>query len=405
MEYRGFQIGRFKCAFHLTAGTTLRAFCVLAAFLLSHIAASAQEDSATAVADSVGKPNLINRIIDYFASANKSKLTRRPNFSFVGGPHYSSDTKLGLGLLAAGLYSTEPSDSVINPSNITLFTDITTGGYFKIGIEGLHIYAKDSRRIDYEVSFNSYSTYFWGIGYDAGISDDNKGKYMLFDVHVDADHLWRVFNGVYVGPTADFDYISARDVKRPDTWEGLKRSSASFGVGARIQYDTRDNYTAPQRGWFAEFTQRFYPKAFGNGNQNFASTEAALNKYASVWKGGVIASRIHACLTYGNTPWGLMPTLGDHGTMRGYYEGQYRDKCEFDATIELRQKVWGRSGIAAWGGIGSVFPSFKSFRSRYILPSYGVGYRWEFKKNTNIRVDVGFGKKCWGVEFNLNEAF
>ena len=39
--------------------------------------------------------------------------------------------------------------------------------------------------------------------------------------------------------------------------------------------------------------------------------------------------------------------LGSSYSMRGYYEGRYRDKCAMDAQIELRQHVWKRNGVAA----------------------------------------------------------
>ena len=31
-------------------------------------------------------------------------------------------------------------------------------------------------------------------------------------------------------------------------------------------------------------------------------------------------------------------------------------------------------------------------RMKHVLPNFGVGYRWEFKKNVNVRLDYGFGK-------------
>ena len=31
--------------------------------------------------------------------------------------------------------------------------------------------------------------------------------------------------------------------------------------------------------------------------------------------------------------------------MRGYYEARFRDKCEMDIALELRQHVWRRNGI------------------------------------------------------------
>jgi hypothetical protein len=113
---------------------------------------------------------------------------------------------------------------------------------------------------------------------------------------------------------------------------------------------------------------------------------------------------VHARITYGNTPWGLMSTLG--GTnMRGYFEGRYRDKSEIDLCVELRQHIWHRNGIAVWGGVASVFSKFSDITLSKILPNYGLGYRWEFKKNINVRLDLGFGRNQTGFIFSINEAF
>lgn len=91
--------------------------------------------------------------------------------------------------------------------------------------------------------------------------------------------------------------------------------------------------------------------------------------------------------------------------MRGYYDGRYRDKNVVDMQVELRQHVWKRNGVAVWVGAGNVFPDFSSFKVKHILPNYGFGYRWEFKKRVNVRLDLGFGKGQTGSIFNINEAF
>lgn len=62
-------------------------------------------------------------------------------------------------------------------------------------------------------------------------------------------------------------------------------------------------------------------------------------------------------------------------------------------------------GIAVWGGAGNVFSNFKHFKWNETLPTYGLGYRWEFKKRVNIRLDYGFGKGQSAFYFNINEAF
>ena len=98
--------------------------------------------------------------------------------------------------------------------------------------------------------------------------------------------------------------------------------------------------------------------------------------------------------------------MGGSTRMRGYYEGRYRDKQMIEIQAELRQKIYGRSGIAVWVGAGNVFPSLNKFNPAHTLPNYGIGYRWEFKKRVNVRLDYGFGKKGQnGFLFSINEAF
>ena len=46
------------------------------------------------------------------------------------------------------------------------------------------------------------------------------------------------------------------------------------------------------------------------------------------------------------------------------------------------------------------------FHSALAELNFGLGYRWEFKKDVNVRLDYGFGKSGQtGFIFNINEAF
>ena len=47
------------------------------------------------------KKSWMTRFLDYFNDANKNKKHKRFDFSVIGGPHYASDTKFGLGMVAA----------------------------------------------------------------------------------------------------------------------------------------------------------------------------------------------------------------------------------------------------------------------------------------------------------------
>ncbi len=350
------------------------------------------------------KRSFFKRFLDYFNDANKEKKNKKFDFSIIGGPHYSTDTKFGIGLVAAGLYRSDSSDTILPPSNVSLYGDISTVGFYLLGIKGTHIFPSDRYRLNYNLYFFSFPSLYWGNGYDNGRQDENESKYNRFLSQIKVDFMFRIANNFYIGPTAMFDYVYGHKMERPELWEGMDYRTTNVSAGFALQYDSRDFLTNAQKGCYIRLDQRFSPAFMGN-DYSFSSTELTANYYHKVWKGGIIAGQYHTMISYGNPPWGLMATLGSSYSMRGYYEGRYRDKCSMDAQIELRQHVWRRNGIAIWAGAGTIFPRLSDFNAKHILPNYGFGYRWEFKKRVNVRLDLGFGKGQTGFIFNINEAF
>lgn len=350
------------------------------------------------------KDNIVNKLIRYFEKSNKHEITTRPHFTFIAGPHYSKESGFGLGLVLGGSYSTEPRDSLVPLSNISIVGDIATKNLYLAGLRGEHFFPDNNRRINYSLGIKSQSAYFWGIGYDWGVRNSNKMKYRALDVGLSASFEWRVFGRFFIGPVFDGIMFSAHDPASKVNWQGEPLSHFSISAGGRFSYDTRDNHTATNKGIYLEVTQLFAPRFFGNGHYSYSSTEVSANIFTPLWTGATLATRLHGAFTYGRTPWGKLPSLGD-GTMRSYYEGRYRDKDCIDALVELRQKVIWRSGIVLWAGAGTVFPRFSEIRSREILPEFGIGYRWEFKRNSNVRIDYGIGRHSSGFVFSLNESF
>lgn len=360
---------------------------------------SIMTDSATVV-----HKNLYDKILDYFNHSNDVKPTKDFDISFIGGPHYSSDTKFGIGAVAAGVYRADHSDTITQPSNISIYFDATTSLFFKLGVRGTHFYPGDRRRWSYDVNFASVNTKFWGIGYDNCVNDDNESKYKYLTSRVETEYVWRTLPDLYVGPKVAFYYVNGRDFEKPELLNGEAHRTFNLGAGFSIQYDTRDNVTATTEGIYLKIDQLFNPRFLAN-KYAFSLTELNASAFHSLWRGAILATNIHARFTYGNTPWGLLSTLGGSYTMRGYFEGRYRDKSEIDICLELRQHIWRRNGAVIWVGGGSIFPKFSAMRLRHILPNYGIGYRWEFKRFINVRLDLGFGRGETGFIFSINEAF
>ena len=237
--------------------TVLFALPLTAADTLSHTGSIIADKAA---ADStVRKKGFINRILDYFNDANKTDYSKKFDFSIIGGPHYSSDTQLGIGLVAAGLYRTDRNDTILPPSNMSLFGDVSTVGFYMLGVRGLHIFPHDRYRLDYTLYFYSFPCKYWGMGYANGDNDDNESDMKRWQAQAKASFLFRVARNTYVGPMLTFDFIQGKDIKRPELLEGMDRTTRNVGVGLTFAYDSRDVTTNPKRGIYVSLSQNFRP--------------------------------------------------------------------------------------------------------------------------------------------------
>lgn len=360
-------------------------------------------------AESVGSDSthrgIIGRIIDYFGNANRPREHDKFDISFIGGPHYSSDSKFGIGLVAAGAYNLDHTDTLdLYRSNVAVKLDMTTAKHFKLEFEGENIFPEDRSRLAYSIELSSVETRFWGIGYDECHDDASESHYRYLAVDANLSQVWRIAPQFYVGPLLVVNYTDGRKFAKPEMWGGEPNHAFSWGTGISLRYDTRDCLTEPHTGVALRLDQQFRGRWLGN-SRGFNVNEFTASAYKPVWKGGILAGRVHWRCTWGDTPWCFLSTIGGSDNMRGYFDGRYRDKNEADICVELRQHVWRRNGIVCWVGAATLFPRFSDIEVAHVLPNAGIGYRWEFKDRMNVRVDLGFGRHQTGFIFSINEAF
>ena len=352
------------------------------------------------------KKNFFTKVVDYFRNANQIKDYRKFDFGFLPGPHYSSTAGLGLGIVATGTYTMDKEDPELPRSNVSLYSDISTKGFMLIGIQGMNIFPHERFRLDYRTYIYTFPTNFWGIGHEHGDFDGNETEYRRIRIEAMCRFLFRVARNTYIGPMVNYKYIRAVDIEEKGLplFMGQDTKVKSRTAGFSFTYDSRDFMLNAERGWFVQLDQTFTPRFMGN-DYCFSSTDFTASTYRKVWKGGVLAGEFHSAFNYGNPAWCNLNEVGTTKRMRGYYEGRYRDKDIIEGQIELRQHIKGRNGAVLWAGAAEVFPNFDAVRFDKILPNVGLGYRWEFKKRINVRVDMGYGKNGVGFMFNINEAF
>lgn len=351
------------------------------------------------------KRPFLRRVVDYFGESTTDKtFEKKIDFTFAGGPSYSKNTSFGIGLLAAGLYRLDRTDSITAPSDVSIFGNVSVSGFYALGVTGNNIFSHNKRRINYTVMFASAPRSFWGIGYDAGRYNP-ESTYSEKRYLVEGRYLHEFLLHAYIGGLVSFEHVRGLKFSDPAYLAGQKQRYTATGVGAILEYDSRDFIPSPFRGVYVSFQETLFPKGLGNCGKTLWRTTFTADAYGQIWKGGVLAADLYAVFNSDGTPWPMLARMGGGQRMRGYYQGRYTDNDMITVQVELRQRIWRRIGCAVWGGAGNVFPSLSRFDWSQTLPNYGAGLRWELKKRVNVRLDYGFGKKTSGFLLNINEAF
>ena len=347
------------------------------------------------------KDNYWNRLIH----GNEDRtFEKKIDISFAGAPSYTREASFGIGGMATGLYRTDRTDSLMSPSDITLVFNASVRGFYALEARGNHYFKGNKTILSYHIGFTTKPLDFWGISYDAcainPVIDYTRRKMMI-----DANYQYKLHKSFFIGGTLDFFYSDVTKISNIEYLEGQKESYVATGLGVSLQYDTRDFIPNPKQGIYFMLRQSIFPEILGNCDKTLYRTTVVADAYRKLWNGGILAIDLFAQFNSNNSPWPLREELGGNQRMRGYYSGRYIDNNIASVQVELRQHIVQRFGFTTWIGGGTVFPAIDKFTAKNILPSYGIGLRFEVKHNVNARIDYGFGKQTGGFVFNIGEAF
>lgn len=259
--------------------------------------------------DSIIKNNLFQRIYRYFQQSNEVRNDKKIDFSIIGGPHFSKDTKLGLGIVASGLYRLDRAGMSLSPSNISLYGDITTTGFYLLGIDGNTIFPRDLYRLDVNMYFFSFLSQYWGIGYGNGKRNDGYTEYKRKEIQIKLDFYREIALNTFIGVTGMYRHVNGKDFKDIRFLEGERNKISSLRGGFILTYDSRDFIPNPYKGTYAKIEQTFFPKFLGNC-YSFQRTDLQIRHYDELWKGAVLAYDLNGTFKPGNTPWSMVAHLG-----------------------------------------------------------------------------------------------
>lgn len=362
---------------------------------------------SVSVSDSVApkKDNIIKKFFRQLLQGNKDRTFEKPiDISFAAYPTYTTESSLGIGAMVSGLYRTNKVDSTLLPSDVKLQASISLTGQYSVSIEG-HNFFDRRQRLSYALKFENKPLDFWGISYDA-CAVNPVSNYTRQELSLEVDYKYMVFPNFYVGGILDVNYNNITKIADVAYLQGQNKWYYLTGVGVSLTYDTRNSITNPTGGVHVTLQELIYPRPLGTAGKSIFSTTFIGNYYQRLWKGSVLAFDLYGEYNGTDVPWPLRPEIGEGSSrMRGFYRGCYIDNNMLSAQMELRQHIYSRFGAVVWVGCGTVFPSFKELRGSDLLFNYGLGIRFEFKHNVNLRVDYGFGRETGGLVVTLSEAF
>lgn len=321
-------------------------------------------------------------------------------------------------LIAGGvLMSWKSGRRPLNVQRSTLSSTISysTTGAANIANNLTGFFVEDRLQVTANVSFKNMPDNYWGVGYDAGLSPekgDSTTRYLRQWWQGRLRGVWEAWPNVYVGGNLDLNHTIAMEpgprMTADSTYQAQGPSIFNTGIGAVVQYDTRDVASNAWRGAYVAFTATKYGRALG-GRGNYALYLLDYRQYRPLGRDGrTLAWQVKARLTGGTVPWPELSMVGSGYDVRGYVEGRFRDRQTLIGLLEYRHMFTrsagrlSRHGFVTWVGGGALGPSlaFEGF-----LPNAGAGYRFELQPRANVRVDVGFGRRSSGVYFNFTEAF
>ena len=176
---------------------------------------------------------LWKKVLYYFRESNKQKPNKKIDFGFVPGPNYSSTTGLGLGFLGTATYSTDRSDPTLQRSNASIYSNMTTKGFFMVGLRGNHIFPHEKFQLDYKVNLSTFSNEYWGIGYVNADNDDNKTDYRRNRINAMARFMIKLAPKTFIGPFVNYRVVQARNIKDEYDylWQGQSKTARAYTAG------------------------------------------------------------------------------------------------------------------------------------------------------------------------------
>lgn len=176
----------------------------------------------------------------------------------------------------------------------------------------------------------------------------------------------------------------------------------STGIGASLEYDSRDMPINTYSGQSLKVSALFNDKRFGS-KKNYQSYNAAFRSYHTLTDSWILGWELRGCRREGSVPlWDACMI-----NLRGFSVTDHIGKGSASGQVEARWRMNQHWGLVGFGGAGYITSTFNDYREQELVPSYGVGIRYMVlaTKRINLRVDYGRSGDSDALYLSVGEAF
>jgi outer membrane protein assembly factor BamA len=322
---------------------------------------------------------------------------------------YARETGLAVGGFGVVYFRVGGAPAESRPSYVAAAAMVTTRLQVLVDVYP-EIWWDDERwLVTAQVAYRRFPDYFFGVGNQTREAD--RELYTLHSVWARTDVRRKLWGGLFAGLRHEVQWHELLELGRaPLLTSGTVRGAEGgtrHGLGPTLVWDTRDNTLSATRGTYVQSSLLVFDGLLGSAWDYVRFTLDA-RQYVSLAPTHSLAFEAFLDVTGGDVPFHQLPMLGGVSRMRGYYEGQYRDRTYAMAQAEYRwMPAFWRVGFVAFVGVGDVWNRWRDARWDTVKVAAGLGIRYALNvpERIHVRLDVGFGPDTWGLYVNVLEAF
>lgn len=344
----------------------------------------------------------------FYAAGNSDSLSN--NFTEIRlYPYifYTPETHFAMGAAVIAYFRMTDRED-IKLSKITFSGYFSTRKQYYIVLDPEVYLEKEKYLVSGNLYFGNFADKFWGIGNNT--PDIENEDFILRTFGFRGNIQRRIVGNLKGGGILQLKKAVIPDQKKnpfliSDSLSGIN-GGFLFGIGTAISFDTRNNIFFPGKGWLLDMNVVVYNSLLGS-HFNFYHAIADARRYFTILPDHIIAFQLYGSFTGGNPPFFELPALGGQNSMRGYFQGRFRDRNFMMSQAEYRALLFWRLGVVVFAGIGEVYSDISDFRKNNLKYSVGTGLRFllDAAEKLNVRMDIGWGRNSSGIYFAIEEAF